>query len=80
MKLKNLLASLLRGGFCAVWVMALIVSFYEFLYAVTSDIGSPEQSQFLVRAIVSISAGIIAAIAHAYLLSEAKNSKGAHIE
>lgn len=46
LRLKKLNDSALRGAFCAVWVFGIIFAFYEFLYAITADSGSPEQRTF----------------------------------
>ena len=63
--------SLLRGGFCAVWVMGILISFYEFLYAVTAELGSPEQGKFVLHAVACVAVTALAASIHAYLIREA---------
>ena len=64
---------LLRGGFCALWIFGFAISFFEFLYATTADMGSPEQSRYVLQMCVCAAVGIIGAGVHAYLIREASN-------
>ena len=75
-KLKNLQASLLRGAFCAVWVFGFLLTFYEWLFAIFSDTGSPEKSQFMLQALACGLVATMAAIVHSYLIKQAANGKG----
>jgi polyferredoxin len=72
---QNLNNSLLRGGFCAVWVFGILISFYEFLYAATAEMGSAEQGKFTLHAIGCILVTAAAACIHAYLIREANGTK-----
>jgi uncharacterized membrane protein YqhA len=69
-RLKAIHNAVLRGGFCAVWVAALIVAFYEFLYAITSDIGSPEQNKFVLHILGCLGVTIVAAIMHTLIANK----------
>jgi hypothetical protein len=59
---------LLRGAMCVTWLFAFMIAFFEAMYAIGLDLGSPEQNTFFVRMIVCLIVGIIAAVAHAYLI------------
>ena len=56
----------LRWGFCAVWMGALIIGFEEFLQAISYDVGSAEQNVYVGRAGLCMLVFLIAIIAHAY--------------
>lgn len=71
MELKRLKAihdKVLRGGFCAIWVAAILIAFYELLYAVTYDVGDPAQKHFIIRAVVCLLVLIAAALIHTHLM------------
>ena len=70
-RLKKLNDSALRGAFCAVWVFGIIFAFYEFLYAITSYSGSPEQRTFVIHTIACLGVSVVAAFTHAYLMGTA---------
>ena len=70
-QLKKLNDSALRGAFCAVWVFGIIFAFYEFLYAITADSGSPEQRTFVIHTITCLGVAVVAALVHAYLMGTA---------
>jgi hypothetical protein len=74
-QLKTLQASLLRGAFCAVWIFGFILTFYEWLYAILADTGSPEKSMFMIHALVCGLVGTMAAIVHAHLIRQATDGK-----
>lgn len=67
--------SLMRGGFCALWMFAFILAFYGFLDASFADNGSPEQTAAGLRFIVLLCVGIAAASAHGYLVHIAKKKE-----
>lgn len=70
-KLKTLNDSLLRGGFCALWLGAFILTIYEFLFYAVADSDSPEQHTFLIHAAVCGAIGIAATAVHAFLIQQA---------
>ena len=65
-RLKAIHNVLLRGGFCAVWIAGLIIAFYDFLYAITADIGSPEQNKFVLHIVACLAISVVAAALHVY--------------
>lgn len=74
MKLENLKAindGMLRGGFCAVWIAAFILTAFEFIFAYTSD-ALQDQASFYTRMLVGAIIGIIAIAVHAYLIHVAE--------
>jgi hypothetical protein len=73
MKANVIHNSLLRGGFCALWVFGFMISFFEFLYACTADMGSPEQNMFVLHMCVCAGVGVVGAGVHAYLIHEARD-------
>lgn len=75
MKANLVQHSLLRGGFCALWIFGFVLTFYQFLYACTADMGSPEQNTYVRHMIVCAAVGIIGAATHAYLIHEALDAR-----
>jgi hypothetical protein len=68
-------SSLLRGGFCAVWLFGIVIAFFEFLYAAMSDYGSPEQGYYAWHLVGALFVIAIAAGTHAYLIREANGKQ-----
>ena len=68
MTLQRLNNTLLRGGFCAVWVFGIIFAFYEFLYVITAYSGSPEQRIFVIHTVACLGVAVVAAFMHGYLM------------
>ena len=68
---KSVHDKMLRGGLCVIWITAFLLTFYEFLFAATSD--SPQdQATFYTRMLICAGCGILAVFSHAYLLYIAK--------
>lgn len=80
-KIKTAHDSMLRWGFCVLWMMAFLFSFYGFLDITVANDGSPEQTAAGLRFIVLLSVGIIAASIHGYLvhLEKKKNGSGNNV-
>jgi hypothetical protein len=70
-KLKTIQSSVLRGGYCAIWIFGGMMAFYFGLFACEADAGSPEQTQCAARFLWTIGVVLVAALAHAYLISGA---------
>jgi len=66
-RLKNLSKTLLRGGYCAVWIFSFIMAFAEFLYYAESDSDTDAHRYFL-RMVVAIVIGIVTSVTHSHLL------------
>jgi hypothetical protein len=69
-RLKAIHDSVLRVGFCVVFVAALVTAFYEFLYATTADFDSPEQNKFVLHIAACLGVAIVAAISHVYIVKK----------
>jgi hypothetical protein len=74
-KLKEGSESFLRGGFCALWVLAIPLSLMNFLNAMMLDDGTPEQNSFLARTVGCVLILVMAAICHAHLMRKACPAK-----
>ena len=80
-KIKIVHDSMLRWGFCVLWMFAFILSFYGFLNVAFADDGSPEQTTAGLRFLALLGVGISAACAHGYLiyLEKKKNASGNNV-
>jgi hypothetical protein len=65
----------MRGGFCALWMAALILTIEEWMFAVISDIGSPERAAYCEYTLGYFAVLVVAALAHGYLLHERAKSE-----
>lgn len=70
-RLKQGSESFLRGGFCALWILAIPLSLMNFMNAMMLEDGTAEQNNFLIRTGGCILILVMAAICHAHLMRKA---------
>lgn len=69
-RLKQIHDIILRYTMGALWMGALLLAFFEFLYSVSTD-DPQEANTFLIRCGTCVAVALVGAAVHAYLLGQA---------